>query len=72
MSADNALQAALEYGGWNHGQDDNISEDEIREYFTVENFAHMFGPDGADQCGGFDLEECADAVIKWQREENNA
>ena len=71
MNANSALQAALEYGGWNHGQDANIAEDVIRDYFTVENFSNMFGGDNSDQCGGFELDECADAVIEWQRESSN-
>ena len=66
MTATSALQAALEYGGWNERQDANVSEDDIRAYFSPERFLEMFG--SAGDCGGYSLDECADAVIQWQSE----
>lgn len=68
MKAVNALQAALEFGGWNLGQDAKIDEQEIRDYFTEENFRSMFPGEDATECGGFSLDECAQAVIDWQNE----
>ena len=68
MKADNALQAAFEFGGWNSPQSAGISEDEIRNYFTEENFRSMFPGEDATECGGFSLDECAQAVIDWQNE----
>ena len=68
MRAANALQAAFEFGGWNSPQSAGISEDEIRNYFTAENFRSMFPSEDATECGGYSLRECADAVIEWQTE----
>lgn len=71
MKAISALQAALEFGGWSLGQDAGIDEQEIRAYFTEENFAAMFPGEDATECGGYALDECAEAVIEWQREVGN-
>ena len=71
MKALNALQAALEFGGWNLGQDAGIDEQEIRSYFTEKNFSAMFPGEDATECGGYSLDECAEAVIEWQREAGN-
>ena len=68
MKAGSALQAALEFGGWNLEQDAGIDEQEIRDYFTEENFRSMFPGEDATECGGFSLDECAQAVIDWQNE----
>ena len=68
MKAASALQAALENGGWNLGQDAGIGEREIRDYFTEDNFRSMFPGEDATECGGFSLDECAQAVIDWQNE----
>lgn len=68
MKALSALQAALEWGGWNLGQDAAIGEQEIRDYFTEQNFRMMFPGEDATECGGYSLDECAQAVIDWQQE----
>lgn len=71
MKATSALQAALEWGGWNLTQDEKPSEEMIREYFTKKNFDRMFGEDNgdpADRVGGYSLDECAEAVIQWHAE----
>lgn len=71
MLAISALAAALEQGGWNESQNANIDEAVIREYFTEANFRTMFPGEDATECGGYTLAECAEAVIRWQREVEN-
>ena len=69
MKNTSALNAAIDQGGWNHKQTANIPAAEIRAYFSENNFRAMFGADGAEECGGYSLDECAEAVIEWQKAE---
>ena len=64
MKMNNALQAATEYGGFDLTTAENMTAQDVREYFTPENFAKMFPGDETETCGGWTLDECANAVIK--------
>ena len=66
MRATSALQAALEQGGYDIGiaRDEKATSEDIRAYFTAENFRSMFGAGEDENCGGFTFEDCADAMIE--------
>ena len=68
MKATGALQAAQEFGGWTLPHTAAIDDQAIRDYFTEDNFVAMFPGDDATECGGYSLDECAEAVIEWQKE----
>lgn len=65
IQTNGALQSAQEYGGFDLdiARKNGTTCEEVREYFTVENFASMFGAEQADDCGGYPLDDCADAII---------
>ena len=60
-----ALQAAQEYGGYDldAARKNGETEHGVRDYFSRSNFESMFGHGQGEDCGGWDLTECADAVI---------
>lgn len=63
--SDTALQAAQEFGGYDLeiARATGATEDEVRAYFSRENFEAMFGRGQGRECDGWSLDECADAVI---------
>jgi hypothetical protein len=61
-----ALQAATEYGGYDMaiGKEDGDTAADVRRYFSRKHFEKIFGVGEGDECGGYTLDECADAVIE--------
>ena len=57
------LQAAIENGGFDLALVGDMTAQDIREYFTADNFSRMFPGDDNSHCGGYSLTECANAVI---------
>ena len=55
------VQYAAEYLGWS--ADENMSEDDVREYFSRENLERMFGPGSCDDLDDADLGSIAQACI---------
>lgn len=60
--ANNALQAATDYAGIE--LTDDLTRKEVEEYFTEENFRHMWPGDDPTECVGYTLNDCADAVCE--------
>lgn len=68
----NVREAVERYSGWDINQAiiDGDTEDEIRAYFTLENFKFMFGGESEfEENLGYTFEEMADAAIEMLNEE---
>lgn len=62
MNATSALQAAADYAGLEMSED--LTREEVEEYFTEENFRYMFPDEDPTDCGGYSLGDCAEAVCE--------
>ena len=72
MQAQSALAAATEFGGFSLEEVAEITDDEVREYFSIDSMQRMFPGDDCHDCGGYSLEDCADAIIEELEELRNA